>query len=154
MIQQALFERVKTSLSEYVLEWTTPEFDRLDGQLPAIYLLDALSSLKAIEPFYLTAITGMDTGNETLAVLYHFCMGAAVITLRVVVDCHKPIVPSICNLIPYASPFERETGEMFGIVFSGTPDTSRLFLPDDWHEGVYPLRKDARLGEKPDDRSD
>jgi Ni,Fe-hydrogenase III component G len=32
--------------------------------------------------------------------------------------------------------------EMFGIVVSGTPDPSRLYLPEDWEEGVYPLRKD------------
>jgi ech hydrogenase subunit E len=35
--------------------------------------------------------------------------------------------------------------EMFGVVVEGTPNTNRLFLPDDWPDGVYPLRKDAVL---------
>jgi Ni,Fe-hydrogenase III component G len=31
---------------------------------------------------------------------------------------------------------------MLGLTVTGTPDPSRLFLPDDWPDGVYPLRKD------------
>jgi Ni,Fe-hydrogenase III component G len=31
---------------------------------------------------------------------------------------------------------------MFGNTVAGTPNTARLFLPDEWPDGVYPLRKD------------
>ena len=31
--------------------------------------------------------------------------------------------------------------EMFGFVIEDTPDPARLLLPDDWPDGVYPLRK-------------
>jgi ech hydrogenase subunit E len=37
---------------------------------------------------------------------------------------------------------EREVGEMFGVQVVGLPPHSRLFLADDWPEGVSPLRKD------------
>ncbi len=30
---------------------------------------------------------------------------------------------------------------MFGITVEGTPVTDKLLLPDDWPDGVYPLRK-------------
>jgi NADH-quinone oxidoreductase subunit D len=32
---------------------------------------------------------------------------------------------------------------MFGVDVVGTPNPDRLFLPDDWPDGVYPLRKDC-----------
>jgi Ni,Fe-hydrogenase III component G len=51
-------------------------------------------------------------------------------------------VPSICGVIPSAGFFERELGEMLGVTVDGIPDASRLFLPDDWPDGVYPLRKE------------
>jgi Ni,Fe-hydrogenase III component G len=41
--------------------------------------------------------------------------------------------------------FERELAEMFGILVFGIPNSYALYLPDDWEQGVYPLRKDARL---------
>jgi Ni,Fe-hydrogenase III component G len=31
---------------------------------------------------------------------------------------------------------------MLGITFVGTPNTDKLFLPDNWPMGVFPLRKD------------
>jgi Ni,Fe-hydrogenase III component G len=34
---------------------------------------------------------------------------------------------------------------MFGITVAGAPDSSRLFLPDQWPEGSYPLRKDFEM---------
>ena len=30
---------------------------------------------------------------------------------------------------------------MFGMTITGTPNTEKLLLPDDWPDGVYPLRK-------------
>jgi Ni,Fe-hydrogenase III component G len=56
-------------------------------------------------------------------------------------------VPSICSVIPAASFFERELAEMLGVVIADAPDSNRLFLPDDWPDGVYPLRKDFAVAE-------
>jgi NADH-quinone oxidoreductase subunit C len=38
---------------------------------------------------------------------------------------------------------ERETAEMFGIIFNNHPDPRKLLLPDAWN--VHPLRKDFPL---------
>ena len=38
----------------------------------------------------------------------------------------------------------RENQEFLGIIFEGIPDPRRLFLPDDFPEGIYPLRLDEK----------
>ncbi len=51
-----------------------------------------------------------------------------------------PSVPTIEHLFPGMDWHERETYDLFGIIFTGHHDLRRLLLPDDW-EG-HPLRKD------------
>jgi Ni,Fe-hydrogenase III component G len=110
-------------------------------------LLPAVKALDDGDWGYLVAITGLDYGAEAgkMETLYHFSHGPSVLTLRVPIPRDQAAIPSICAIIPYASVFERELAEMFGIEVYGTPDPSRLFLPDDWPEGVYPLRKDVEF---------
>lgn len=52
-------------------------------------------------------------------------------------------IDSVVEVWPTASWHERETAEMFGIIFKGHPDPRKLLLPEDWR--VYPLRKDFPL---------
>jgi NADH-quinone oxidoreductase subunit C len=61
------------------------------------------------------------------------------IRLKVVTDEDTP-VPSLCALYPGANWYERETYDLFGILFSGHPDLRRL-LTDYGFDG-HPLRKD------------
>jgi NADH-quinone oxidoreductase subunit C len=59
----------------------------------------------------------------------------------VVADGH---LPSVCAVYPTADWQEREAYDMFGIVFDGHPNLTRILMPDDW-EG-HPQRKDYPLG--------
>jgi Ni,Fe-hydrogenase III component G len=90
---------------------------------------------------------GLSVGDHRLEVLYHFCEGKAIATLRIRLPRSAARIDSVCEVIPSASFFERELSEMLGIEVIGAPNSARLFLPDDWPEGVYPLRKDAPLKE-------
>ncbi|MBZ0289109.1 MAG: NADH-quinone oxidoreductase subunit C [Anaerolineae bacterium] len=134
-------------LTAWTLETSTPEPDRLDVVMDAGNLLAAVRAIDSADWGYLAGITGLDLGTEAgqFLILYHFCASAAVLTLRVSVPREAASVPSICDVLPPASFYERELREMMGIEVVGLPNPDHLFLPDDWPDGVYPLRKDAQL---------
>ena len=69
------------------------------------------------------------------------------IRLRVQVPADDPTVPTLFDLYPGTEALEREATDMFGIVFEGHPDPSRILMPPDW-EG-HPLRKDFSVGQIP-----
>jgi NADH-quinone oxidoreductase subunit C len=54
----------------------------------------------------------------------------------------NPHVPTVEGIWAAANWHERETFDMFGVVFDGHSDPRRILCPDDW-EG-YPLRKDYK----------
>jgi NADH-quinone oxidoreductase subunit C len=56
----------------------------------------------------------------------------------------EPTVASLVPVWPGANFPEREAYDMFGIVFEGHPDLTRILMPDEW-EG-HPLRKDFGVG--------
>jgi NADH-quinone oxidoreductase subunit C len=59
----------------------------------------------------------------------------------------EPTVASLVPVWPGANFPEREAYDMFGIVFEGHPDLTRILMPDEW-EG-HPLRKDFGVGTVP-----
>ena len=63
--------------------------------------------------------------------------------VRAVIPPHQPEFPAVTPRVPAAVWYEREVRDMFGLQPVGLPDERRLVLPDDWPEGLYPLRKDT-----------
>jgi Ni,Fe-hydrogenase III component G len=107
-------------------------------------LVPIIVALRVKRLGYLSAIVCLDLGPEAneMEVLYHFCPGDAVIALRVRIPRLNASLPSLCEVIPGAESFERELSEMFGIEMIGLNTPDRLYLPDDWPDGIYPMRKD------------
>ena len=66
------------------------------------------------------------------------------IRLEVSVPDSDPHIPSVVPTYPTADWHERETYDMFGIVFDGHPALTRILMPDDWPG--HPQRKDYPLG--------
>jgi NADH-quinone oxidoreductase subunit C len=69
------------------------------------------------------------------------------IRLEVSVPDADPHIPSVVATYPTADWHERETYDMFGIVFDGHPALTRILMPDDWPG--HPQRKDYPLGGVP-----
>ena len=69
------------------------------------------------------------------------------IRLEVAVTVEDPHVPSVTGIYPTADWQERETYDMFGIVYDGHRALTRIMMPDDW-DG-HPQRKDYPLGGVP-----
>jgi len=69
------------------------------------------------------------------------------IRLECAVTAEDPHLPSVTGIYPTADWQERETYDMFGIVFDGHPGLTRILMPDDW-DG-FPQRKDYPLGGVP-----
>jgi len=90
---------------------------------------------------HLSTICGEDMRDHLLA--NYFMSGEVVVTLKVRLDRNDPKVPSLAGIMEGAIPYERELRDMFGIEPVGNPDHRRATLPEDWPEGVYPLRKDV-----------
>ena len=69
------------------------------------------------------------------------------IRLRVQVPADDASLPTLFDVHPGTEAHERETFDMFGIVFTGHPDMTRILMPEDW-DG-HPLRKDYSQGSIP-----
>lgn len=143
-------EQILSLAEEIVKQWdwatevSRPRPDRLDVNVKVLdELIPIIVGLRVKRLGYLSAIVGIDLGAEAneLEVLYYFCPENAIITLRVRIPREHATLPSLCDIISSAEVFEREIREMFGIEITGLHTTAHLYLPDDWPDGVYPLRK-------------
>lgn len=146
MDSETLLQKTQEMLSPLAIQFNTPEVGRLDAYLPKERIVEGVKLMLGAGGWHLSAITGLDippteSTEGAIEVLYHFCQGPAVMTLRIQTPYGLPEIDSICNVLPLATLYERELMEMFGVICVGTPSTDRLLLPDDWPDGVYPLRK-------------
>jgi NADH-quinone oxidoreductase subunit C len=96
-----------------------------------------------------SAVDYLGSDERRLHVSYHLTSMTyrRRVRLEVAVSAEEPYVPSVTSVYPTADWQERETYDMFGVVFDGHPNLTRILMPDDW-EG-HPQRKDYPLGGVP-----
>ncbi len=163
MQTEAIVKGAEALLQRFAVGAVTHAPHRIEAVVKREDLSAAVQAIIDARWGYLSAITGLDHPwpttakpgaapaapsreadqpmEDRLEALYQFVSGPVVATLRVSVTYHDARVPTICHIIPSATLYERELMEMFGIAVENTPDPGRLLLPDDWPDGVYPLRK-------------
>ncbi len=89
------------------------------------------------------------TGSELHAVFHLLSIthGGRRVRIECAVADADPHLPSVVGIYPAADWHERETWDMFGIIFDGHPALTRILMPDDW--AGHPQRKDYPLGGVP-----
>lgn len=115
-------------------------------RVPAQRRPEVLAVLKNMGFDFYSFCCGVDRpADDKLEVLDHlYSVSRRVrITVKCDVPRSNPRLPTATNVYAGADWHERETWELFGIVFVGHPRLRRLLLPD-WQEG-FPMRKDALL---------
>jgi len=143
-----------TALQREHPEWIT-EVREVFGEVTAIvrreHIQAVCSHLKTSPEArfdFLADLCGVDRGPEEeprFEVNYHLFSTTIHHRLRLKVlltedDLH---VLTVTNVWRTANWHERETFDLFGVIFDGHPDLRRILLPDDWQG--YALRKDFPL---------
>lgn len=90
-------------------------------------------------------LTAVDEQDKGLAVVVHLYSieDRQHLLIRTLVPREDPVLPSAVSLFRGAAWHERETHEMFGVIFDGHPRLAPLLLPAEF-EG-HPLRKEFAL---------
>lgn len=119
--------------------------DRFGINIDREHLIDTLRYLKnapELKYDYLSMVTAVDW-NDAVAVVYNLASiarGGPPLLLRVrLPGVEHPTIPSATGLYGAADQQERETYDLFGVVFLGHPNLRRIFMWEGF-EG-HPLRK-------------
>lgn len=147
-VESEIQGKLEEAFGKLGIEIDVPREHRAFVQVPAGQLKEVVEYLKqSLDMTHISTITAVDVGDD-IEVLYHFfCQGVAV-TLKTSVPKADPVVDTITPIIPGAVLYEREIQDLLGLKVKDHPDPRRLVLPEDWEEGVYPLRQDYEIKEE------
>jgi NADH-quinone oxidoreductase subunit C len=135
-------------------EWVVEVIDAL-GEVtiivPREHIVAACSFLKTapgLEFNCLADLCGYDRGPEEdprFEVNYHLFSTTRHhrVRLKVILNEDELHVPTVTGVWRTANWHERETYDLFGVIFDDHPDLRRILLPDDWQG--HALRKDFPL---------
>ncbi len=94
-----------------------------------------------------SCVAGVDRCDRFQTV-YHIASYTNDCTIELTVDVPRddPKIDSVTPLWAGANWHERETYDMYGIIFTNHPKLERLLLPEDYK--FFPMRKDCNVGGK------
>ena len=143
-----LGETINTALPQAVTGHSVA-FDQLTVTVQPEKIVDVVKYLRdepSLRFINITDVTAVDyPGREKrFDVVYHLLSPTLNTRIRLRAEADETTqVPSIIDVFPGADWFERETYDLYGVIFTGHPDMRRL-LTDYGFEG-HPLRKDFPL---------
>ena len=146
--------QLATALQRDHPDWVSDVIEAL-GEVtvvvPREHIVEVCSLLKSGSESkfdFLADLCGVDRGAEEeprFEVNYHLfsTTGFHRLRLKVLLNEQDVHVPTVTGVWRTANWHERETYDLFGIIFDGHPDLRRILLPDDWQG--HALRKDFPL---------
>ncbi len=141
MNEEEIINALKERFGDKIIDCKTPMRRRVFVEVSKECYKDVVKFLlQDLDMKFVEAITGTDV-NDHLEVIAHIGYGISV-SVKTKVPKDDPVIDSICDIARGAELYEREAHDLLGIVFKGNPNLKRFILPEDWPEGVYPLRKD------------
>ena len=152
--QRSSLSQLVSAFQQTHPDWITEVIDALGEMtavVPAAHIVDVCTALKSGPDSkfdFLADLCGADRGIEEeprFEVNYHLFSTTRHhrLRLKVLLDEANARVPSVTGVWRTANWHERETFDLFGVVFEGHPDLRRILLPDDWQG--HALRKDFPL---------
>jgi NADH-quinone oxidoreductase subunit C len=140
-------DRLEARLGRDLLE-ASDALDQAWIRVPPNRYREVVQTLRDDEEFgcdFIDFVAGVDRGEGAFEVVTQLWSTTHLHGIRVKVACEgdPPTAPTISDIYPGANWHERETWELFGIVFEGHPQLVKLLLPEPF-EG-HPLRKDFLL---------
>ena len=142
----ALAERVRNALGDKVLDHSLA-FGELTLHVQRDAIVEVTTFLHDHEAFVsIISVCGADYPDreERFDVVYHLLSPKQNLRVRLKLTTDtESTVPSITGMFPGADWFERETYDLYGVLFTGHPDMRRI-LTDYGFQG-HPLRKDFPL---------
>ena len=148
-MNDVVLERLKSRFAESILE--ANEFrGELTIVVPKERIVVMCRFLKEdpqLQFDLLADVCGIDmyTATKRFGVIYNLysLKNKNRIRLKVFIEEDDLKVPTLTGVYGTANWHERETFDMFGIIFDGHPDLRRVYMPDEFEH--YPLRKDFPL---------
>ncbi len=142
--------KVSSQLKEDGFEHELMEPDHLGVEVIKVdpeVLIPVATALYAYGFNYLQCQGGYDTGPGGDLVSFYQLIKVSdnaerpeEVRLKVFLPRDNPSVPSVYWIWKAADWQERETYDMYGIIYEGHPNLKRLLMPEDWVG--WPLRKD------------
>lgn len=149
MIYSKIIEKIKTNFSEYIVSLNTFR-DELTITIKKNGLVQICKFLRDDDELCfdsLRDICGVDNDRSTdrFEVVYNLfsLKNKSRLRLKVNIDESDIHIPSVTGIWEGANWNERETYDMFGIIFDGHPDLRRIYMPEEFK--YHPLRKNFPL---------
>lgn len=145
-IKKLVTEKLKNNFSESILEVSDFRND-LSITIPSNKIVDVAKFLKEdpeLEFVMCKDVTAVDwaTRKNRFTVVYHVYSFKNNFRLRLKCNIAEepPKIDTVSLVWPSANWYERETYDMYGIIFINHPDLRRMYMPEGFQ--YHPLRKE------------